>query len=247
MSGSPLHPSQFPPLPHSPEAVSKPHVSSPIFPSSPWVFGKKDILGLSPDNHASTMINLESSSMTMDISLTTVFRSLKKDWENFRYVLQQKDKDIDFIYAQYTILSAKTKRTTSPTTAILFGTIANPKNAITTHPVIATWSSKELSSLAGQEILSNPCSESTKVTPTLPVAGSLPADKVKPPGSVGSAEAFSPMETNSQNLLSKDPQTSGNYFKHCPSYKTYAEKAKVGTDRSLKRLAPLAFSPEGIP
>lgn len=77
--------------------------------------------------------------------------------------------------------------------------------------------------------------------------GSLPADQVKPPDSVGPAKGLPRMESNSQNIPNKDPQAKGDSSKPPPSDKTYAGKARAGTDKSLKRLAPLAFSPEGIP
>ncbi|KAL0812992.1 hypothetical protein Bca101_069435 [Brassica carinata] len=217
-SGSPLHPSQFPPLSHSHEAASKPQVSLPVLPFSPWSLGKLDTPALSPDNRTTTMVDLESPSTTMDISPTTVPIQISgKGLEQIQISPSAKSKEIDFISAQYTILSAKRKGTTSPTAAILF------------------------------EVLLSPCYEPPKVAPSLPSSGSLPTGQTKTPRPVGLAGASPSVEANSQNLPRKDPQASGNSSKPSPPDKTYAGKAKIGTDRSLKRLASVAFSPVGIP
>ncbi|CAN7140634.1 unnamed protein product [Brassica rapa subsp. narinosa] len=247
-SGSPLHPSQFPPLPHSPEAASKPQVSLPVLPFSPWSLGKLDTPALSPDNRTTTMVDLESPSTTMDISPTTVpIQISEKGLEQIQIFPSAKSKEMNFISAQYTTLSAKRKGTTSPTAAILFGTVVNPNTDIITDPPIASESSKDRSPASGPEVLLSPCYEPPKVAPSLPSSGPLPSGQTKTPRPVGLAGASPSVEANSQNLPRKDPQASGNSSKPSPPDKTYAGKAKIGTDRSLRRLAPVAFSPVGIP
>ncbi|RID72375.1 hypothetical protein BRARA_C04269 [Brassica rapa] len=246
-SGSALHPSQFPPLPHSPEAVSKPQVSPPTFPSSPWGSGKSVVPGLSPDNRATTMVNLESSSTTMDISPTTVPIQISgKGLDKLQTLPSAKIKEIDFISAQYTTFSAKTKGAPPPAAAILFGTVENPKTDIT-PPVVTSEFSKVLPPASGPEILPDPFSKPSKITPSVPVTVPFPVGYTIPLVPEGSGQENPSVDANSQNPPNKDPHTSGNSSKPHPSDRTYAGKAKMGTDRSLKRLAPLVFSPEGIP
>ncbi|WZY98017.1 hypothetical protein YC2023_070346 [Brassica napus] len=151
-SGSSLHPSQFPPLPLSPEAASKPQVTPPILPSSPWGVGKMDTLR-SPDNRSTTIVNQESFSMTMDISPTIVpIQISEKGLRKLQVLPSAKTKEIDCISAQYTTLPAKTKGSSPPTAAILFGTVANPRLDITTQSTTASESSKDLPPATRPEI-----------------------------------------------------------------------------------------------
>ncbi|CAF2083606.1 unnamed protein product [Brassica rapa subsp. narinosa] len=237
-SGSSLHPSQFPPLPLSPEAASKPQVTPPILPSSPWGVGKMDTLR-SPDNRSTTIVNQESFSMTMDISPTIVpIQISEKGLRKLQVLPSAKTKEIDCISAQYTTLPAKTKGSSPPTAAILFGTVANPRLDITTQSTTASESSKDLPPATRPEIVLNPCFESKKVTPSLPDSDPPPTGQAKTSGPAGPAEPSPTGEANSRNLPRKDPQASGNSSKPPPSDSTYAGKAKMGTDRSLERLAP---------
>ncbi|CAN6851378.1 unnamed protein product, partial [Brassica oleracea] len=223
-SGFPLHPSQCPPLPHSPETASKLQISPPTFPSSSWGSGKSVVPGLSPDNRATTMVNLESSSTTMDISLTKLSNQISgKRLDKPQILFSEKIKEIDFISAQYTTLSASEGKR---------GSVENPKNDITAPPVVTSESSKALPQASGPEILSNPFSKPSKISPSVPVTVSLPVDYAIPHVPAGSGQEDPSVDASSQNPPNIDSQTSGNSSKPPPSDMTYAGKAKMGTDRS---------------
>ncbi|WZZ37453.1 hypothetical protein YC2023_020854 [Brassica napus] len=181
-SGSPLHPSQFPPLPHSPEAASKLQISPPTFPSSSWV--------------------------SIQIS--------EKGLDKLQILPSAKIKEIDFISAQYTTLSARAKGAPPPAAAILFGTVENPKNDITAPHVVTSESSKALPQASGPEILSNPFSKPSKISPSVPVTVSLPVDYVIPHVPAGSGQENPSVDASSHNPPNRDPQTSGNSSKPPP-------------------------------
>ncbi|KAL0666544.1 hypothetical protein Bca4012_029248 [Brassica carinata] len=185
-SGSPLHSSQFPPLSHSPEAASKPQASLPVLPFSPWSLGKLDTPALSPDNRTTTMVDLESPSTTMDISPTTVPIQISgKGLEQIQIFPSAKSKEINFISRQDTTLSTKRKGTTSPTAAILFGTVVNPNTDIITILQLLE-SPKDLPPVHRTEVLLSPCYEPPKVAPPPHLQVHSQLVKLKP--SPGSAE-----------------------------------------------------------
>ncbi|XP_013616643.1 PREDICTED: uncharacterized protein LOC106323027 [Brassica oleracea var. oleracea] len=90
------------------------------------VVGSRFVPGLSPDNRATTMVNLESSSTTMDISPTTVSIQISgKGLDKLQILPSAKIKEIDFISAQYTTLSARAKGAPPPPALLLMWLLLN--------------------------------------------------------------------------------------------------------------------------
>ncbi|CAN6859892.1 unnamed protein product [Brassica oleracea] len=164
------------------------------------------------------MVNLESSSTTMDISPTTVSIQISgKGLDKLQILPSAKIKEIDFISAQYTTLSARAKGAPPPpAAAILFGTVENPKNDITAPHVVTSESSKALPQASGPEIMSNPFSKPSKISPSVPVTVSLPVDYVIPHVPAGSGQENPSVDASSHNPPNRDPQTSGNSSKPPP-------------------------------
>ncbi|KAH0905945.1 hypothetical protein HID58_037772 [Brassica napus] len=119
-SGSPLHPSQFSPLPQSPDAY-KAQFSSPPCPTSPWVFKKTN----------SPSLDLGPLDVNMISPVAAALETPPKSHKQLQILPSLKSKELDTISAQYTTLSAKSKGI-SPAATNPTNTVTNP-NAITVH------------------------------------------------------------------------------------------------------------------
>lgn len=229
-----LDPSQFPPL-LSPEALLKAQCSSPSF---AWVFKKKGSPPLSMDSLDSPMVNLEASSTAMDTSSPTTMPPLTSTErvEPPKILPSLKNKEMATISAKYTTLSAKAKGISPKAATKSVSTVANP------NPDAIIHSQQSLGTPTLDEIQGG-CAEPmvSSSPPELPAQRPGKHTKTTHQDEVPSVTANPPNLQNKENLSNRDTA------KTPLKTSSYAGKARVGTDRSLKRLAPLDFSPEGIP